>query len=198
MFLSMLRNTIPRTQLESGHGEAELGIFSAMSYLVIVGSTVVMAMSQSSISRLAKAHAAGDAAQFRRLVGHLVRLGLGLGLAGVVVTKLGGRLLLTTLYSPEYAQHQDVFLVIMIGGGVLYLGSLLGAPSTATKAYREQLWIQGVTVLVLIVAGMKLIPAHGMMGAAWTMVAGALCTTAGYGAVVVRAVRRLERSGSRS
>lgn len=192
MLLIQLRNTIPRTQLESAWGEGELGVFAAMSYLTVVGTTFVTAMAQSIIARLARANAGGDAPEFRRLIGHLVRLGLLLGAGGVAVAAVMGRWVLTTIYSPEYAARQDVFIVVMIAGGFLYLGSLLGAPVTAAKAYRVQLWIQGVNVPVMFATGALLIPEHGMMGAAWAMVAGAVWITVGHAGAAWRAVRALE------
>lgn len=193
MLLIQMRNTIPRTMLENAWGEGELGVFSAMAYLTVVGTMFVTALAQSIIARLSRAHAEGDAPAFRRLVGHLVRLGLMLGVAGVVAAALFGRWVLTLLYSPEYAARQDVFVIVMIAGGLLYLSSLVAAPMTAARAFGLQFWIQGVNVLILLGVGSFLIPSRGMMGAAWTLVAGAAWLVIGHGAAAWRVVRALER-----
>jgi len=193
MLLIQMRNTVPRTMLENAWGEGELGVFSAMAYLTVVGTMFVTALAQSIIARLARAHAERDAATFRRLVGRLVMIGIGLGATGVAAAAVLGRWVLTLLYSPEYAARQDVFLVVMAAGGLLYLGSLLSAPITAARAYVVQLWIQGVNVVILLGAGALLIPPRGMMGAAWTLAAGAAWLVIAHAAAAWRTVRALER-----
>jgi O-antigen/teichoic acid export membrane protein len=191
MLLIQLRNTVPRTMLESAQGEAALGIFSAMAYLVLVSNTVVMALSQSSIARLARNHADGDARAFRVTVGKLMVVGVLLGLAGVAVARWWGGPLITLLYGAEYAVRGDLFVLIMAGGGLMNLGSLLGAPATAMQAFRSQLVIHALNAGLLVAMGRWLIPAHGMAGAAWTVLAGSAWVTLAYGAVVSRGMRRL-------
>jgi len=83
-------------------------------------------------------------------------------------------------------------VVVMLGGALSYLGSLLGAPATASQAFRSQMLVQGVNVGILLALGSVLIPRMGMMGAAWSIVAGAAWTAAAYGGIVLRALRRME------
>lgn len=187
-----LRHTVPRLLLESARGEDELGIFAALSYIVVVGNTVVLALSQASIARLARARAEGDMSAFAATVRKLVACGIGLGAAGVAFAWSLGDPLLRLIYSAEYAKHQGIFVLVMIGGGVMYVGGLLGAPATAMRAFRVQLWIQLVNALLLFGAGRLLIPNHGMLGAAWTVIAGAIWITAAYAVVVIRGFRRMD------
>jgi len=196
MLLIQMRLTIPRTLLEKAHGETQLGIFAAISYLVLVGNTVVMALSQSGIARLARAWADRDAALFAATVRKLVAVGAALGSAGVLVALAAGRPLLTLVYDRQYAQHQDLFLVVMCAGGILYVGSLLGAPATAMRAFRVQLWIHAANAGLLVVAGMSLIPRFGMMGAAWTTLVGSIWVTGAYAVVVAMKIRRMKLAAS--
>lgn len=193
--LIQLRHTVPRALLEHAHGEAELGVFAALSYLVLVGNTVVMALSQSSIARLSRARACGDITAFHATVRKLVALGCAMGAAGVLVAVYWGKPVLTLLYSREYAEYQNLFVLVMIAGGILYVGSLLGAPTTAMRAFRVQLWIHAANAGVLLVAGILLIPRLGMMGAGWTTLAGAVWVTAAYAAVVARGIGRMRAAG---
>jgi len=186
MLLIQLRNTIPRTLLESAFGEETLGVFAALAYIVYAGSVVVMALSQASIARLSRAYAAGELAAFRATVGRLVLVGAAIGLSGVAAAKLAGGPILSLIYGREYARETDLFLLIMIAGGVSYVGSLLGAPATAMRAFRAQLGIHAFNTLVLLALGWILIPRHGMMGAAWTMLGGAATVTLCYAVLVYR------------
>jgi len=193
VFLAIqLRMTIPRAMLERQHGEADLGIFSALSYLVIAGSTVTQALAQSTLAGLGRDVAAADVVQLRRRVGQLVLLGLAAGVAGVLVAVVAGGPLLGLLYTPDYARHAPLLVLIMAGGGILYVGGLLGAPATAMRAFRSQLWVHATQVVVMLGAGALLIPRLGMAGAAWTMLIGSTWVAVGTLIIVMRGLRALE------
>jgi O-antigen/teichoic acid export membrane protein len=191
MLLINLRNTIPRAFLESSFGEEQLGIFSALSYLVIAGSTVIMALSQASIARLSRYYAEGRRELFQSLIIKLLGLGVVIGIFGVLVAGLAGKPLLTLLYSEEYGNHTGLFVVIMIGGALLYVGSLLGAPVSAMRAFRVQLWVYLVNVVLMLGLSLWFIPRHGMMGAAIVMVVCSLWVTSAYGFLVWRGIRNM-------
>lgn len=193
VFLAIqLRTTIPRAMLERTHGEADLGIFSALSYLVIAGSTVTQALSQSALAGLGRDVAARDVPSLRRRVRQLILLGTGIGVAGVAISAIAGGPLLTLIYTAEYAAHVPLLVLVMAGGAVLYVGSLLGAPATAMRAFGSQLWVHGSQLVVMIGSGLLLLPRLGMMGAAWMMLIGSVWVTIGTGWIVWRGLRRLE------
>ncbi|MBK6732958.1 MAG: lipopolysaccharide biosynthesis protein [bacterium] len=193
VFLAIqLRATIPRAILERSHGEADLGIFSALSYLVIAGNTMTQALAQSSLAGLGRDVAARDTANLRRRLRQLTLLGVGLGIAGVVVSVVAGGPLLSLMYTPEYATQVPLLVLVMAGGAVLYVASLLGAPATAMRAFTSQLWVHLTSVAAMFAAGAVLVPRLGMMGAAWTMLIGSAWVLVGTGEIVRRGLRRLE------
>src|SRR5690606_3155190 len=124
--LISLNTNIPRYFVERYLGEAQLGIYAAMAYLIVAGNTVVSALGQSVISRLAAYYAEGNRRAYARLLGRLLAIGAGLGLVGVLVALLAGELILNLLYGPEYAAEAGVFVWIMVAAGIGYLGSFLG------------------------------------------------------------------------
>jgi len=196
MMFIQLRNTIPRMILESEQGEAELGFFAAMAYLIIIGNTIVLALSQSSLVRLGCAYTDGDSHRFLDVLKKLVMVSVLLGVGGVLVAVLGGEMLLTLLYSEDYAQQGGVFVVLMMAGGLYYGVTMFGPAATAVGAFREQLVIQGMHSAVLLLLGLLLIPRYGMLGAAWSMVGGALWVLVAYGVTVRQYVMRMKvRSG---
>lgn len=193
VFLAIqLRATIPRAILERSFGEAELGIFSALSYLVIVGNTMTQALAQSALAGLGRDVVARDTANLRRRLRQLVLLGVGIGVAGVAVSAAAGGPLLALLYTPEYATQVPLLVLVMAGGAVLYVASLLGAPATAMRAFKSQLWVHVTSVAAMLLLGAVLIPRQGMMGAAWTMLVGSAWVLVGTGEIVRRGLRRLE------
>ena len=193
MLLINLRITIPRTFLESAFGEDQLGIFAALSYLVIAGSTVILALSQSSIARLAKYYAEGSRELFRTTILKIILVGVVVGIGGVLVAVVAGRPLLTLLYSPEYAEYNGLFVLIMVAGGVTFVGNLMGSPAMAMRLYRKILWVYLGNAIVLVLLAWILIPRHGMTGAAWAMLGGAIWVTIGNGMLIHRGISRMDR-----
>jgi O-antigen/teichoic acid export membrane protein len=194
MLLLTLRNTIPRTFLERSVGEDGLGEFSAMSYLVIAGSTVIMALSQSTIARLSRYFSEGQRDAFRSTILKILGIGVLIGVAGVLGVVLLGQFILGAVYSSDYTSNNDVFVVVMIGGALLYLGSLLGAPVSAMRAFRVQFWIYLVNVFFMVGLCWWLIPAHGMMGAAVAMAICSFYVTSAYGVLVWRGINGMPDS----
>lgn len=178
MMLLSLNTNIPRYFISHYWGERELGIFAAMAYLLVAGTTIVSALGQSASPRLAKYYAQHDKKAFHALLGKLIGIGAGLGGLGVGIAWLAGREILTILYSPEYAR-QDVFFWVMTAAALGYIGNFLGYGITATRQFqRFTLPYLGVTITVLTASSL-LIPLRGLIGAAWTMfiMNSAVCVT---------------------
>jgi O-antigen/teichoic acid export membrane protein len=170
MMLISLNTNIPRYFIERLWGERELGIFAATAYLMIAGRTIVDALGQSASPRLAKYYAAGDIAAFRTLLLKLVGIGVLLGSAGVLVALVAGRQILTLLYRPEYAEHADLFLWLMLAAAIGYVDSFLGYGLTAARYFKIQPFIFGVSAVVTATLCVLLVPEHGVLGAALALV----------------------------
>jgi O-antigen/teichoic acid export membrane protein/glycosyltransferase involved in cell wall biosynthesis len=190
MLLVSLNTNIPRYFIAHYLGDRDLGIFAAMAYLMIAGTTVVSALGQSASPRLSQYYASGDYAAFRSLLLKLSCLGLIVGGAGVLVTLLAGRRILTFLYSAEYAQHAGAFVWLMIATGVSYVASLLGYGMTAAHYFRTQTLLFLLTSVVTIIACALLIPAYHLPGAALSLVIAMGCQLIGSLLVIAHALRR--------
>jgi len=146
ILLGQMLQTIPRTTLDAFFGEETVGIYAALSYVVVAGSAVVMALGQSSLARLSQYFAGERLPEFFRLGKQLVLLGVGIGLAGILGAAVGGRFFLAHIYAPSYAVHAHLFVVIMGGGATLYVSTLLAPLTTAMKAFRGQLVVKTISV----------------------------------------------------
>lgn len=135
MMLIALNRNMPRYFIESWMGERELGIFAAIAYIQIAGTTVVDAICQPASVRLAGHYAAGRVKQFRSALVRLSGLAGLLGAAGLVASILLGRQILTILYRPEYAGGSQVLVLLMAVAAVGYVGSVLGYAITATRRF---------------------------------------------------------------
>ncbi|MEG4327631.1 oligosaccharide flippase family protein, partial [Microcoleus sp. herbarium5] len=193
MMLISLNTNIPRYFLERYLGERELGIFSAISYLMVAGNMVVSALAQSASPRLAKYYAAGNSTAFRTLLFKLVGVGLMLGAGGVFVAVVAGRPILTLLYKPEYGERADLFAWLMVVAGISYVSSFLGYGMTAARYFQVQMPLFALVTGASGLACLWLIPTMGVQGAVIALIIGAIVQAVFSFAVIAYALYRLDR-----
>jgi O-antigen/teichoic acid export membrane protein len=193
MMLISLNTNIPRYFIERYLGERELGIFAAMSYLMVVGSMIVSALAESASPRLAKYYAAGNSTAFRTLLLKLVGVGLMLGTGGVFVAVVAGKPILTLLYKPEYAERADLFAWLMVAAGMLYIASFLGYGMTAARYFQVQMPLFVLVTGSSAIACFWLIPTQGVRGAAIALIVGAIVQAVFSLGVIVYALYRLDK-----
>jgi O-antigen/teichoic acid export membrane protein len=193
MMLGSLNTNIPRYFLERYLGERELGIFSAISYLMVAGNIVVSALAQSASPRLAKYYAAGNSTAFRTLLWKLVGVGLMLGAGGVFVAVVAGREILTLLYKPEYGERADLFAWLMVVAGITYVASFLGYGITAARYFQVQMPLFALVTGASGLACLWLIPTMGVQGAVIALIVGAIVQAVFSLGVILYALHRLEK-----
>ncbi|HET6455895.1 MAG TPA: oligosaccharide flippase family protein [Armatimonadota bacterium] len=192
LFISLNVN-IPRYFIERYLGENNLGIFAAMTYPMAAGTLLVSALAQSAIPRLAKHYAAGDVAAFRTLLAKLVAFGLAIGAAAIITVAAAGRWALNLFYGPEYAAHSHIFLWISVAAAVYFVQWFLGDGLTAARYFKVQAPLLGIVTLVTVLASLWLIPAHGLMGAAFVLLIGNSVLALGILIVDIYAIAALQR-----
>jgi O-antigen/teichoic acid export membrane protein len=188
--LESLATNIPRYFVERELGLYFLGIFAAMAYLKRAGIVVITALGLSASSRLSIHYAAGNKRGFRSLLLRLVGLGGLIGAAGLLLTALFGRQVMTIMYRPEYALYQDVLLVIVAAAAIDFIGTGADYGVTATRHFRQQMVLFAVIIVCMVIASAVLVPAHGLMGAAEALLITAVVRVAGNGLIVWAALRR--------
>ncbi|WP_407541852.1 oligosaccharide flippase family protein (plasmid) [Deinococcus radiomollis] len=165
--LIALNASLPRYFLGRERGLNAVGLFTAMSYVTVAGSMVVTALGQAATTPLARLAEATDLGPFRALLGRLLLAGSGLGVLGVLGAAALGRPLLGGLYGAGYAQDVPVFTLLMGAAGVSYAASFAGFGMTSLRQFRAQIPLFTATSGVLLLGCFLLIPASGLMGAAW-------------------------------
>lgn len=191
ILLNSLVTNVPRYFLMESFGPRELGIFSALAYVVIVGARVVTALGESASPRLAMHYSRKEVAEFRSLAGKMILMGVGLGATGVFVSYFLGAPILRFLYGPEYAQYNGAFVWIMVAAGFGYLGTFLQYMLTAGRRFRPQALLQLFSLSIITGACFFLVPVGGVLGASVAMTAGAFAYFAGSVLIVRRVVAEL-------
>jgi O-antigen/teichoic acid export membrane protein len=166
MTLISLNVNIPRYILERALGQADLGIFASLAYLLVAISVVINALGQSVSSRLARMFAAGELAQFRAILRKLLGFGVLVLVAGVPAAHLLGRPLLAFIYRPEYGEHVHLFVMMVAIAGVSSISSFMGYANAAARNFRLQVPVISSTTAATVLFSFLLIPRFGMIGAA--------------------------------
>jgi O-antigen/teichoic acid export membrane protein len=171
MTLVSLNINGPRYLLVKYLGEAELGMFASMAYILVAVTLMINSLGQSASARLARMFAARDFAGFRDTLRKLLTMAVAIPLVGVPVAMLFGRHLLTLLYRAEYAEHVNVLVIMVVTAGLTAVGGFLGYGLTATRNFRAQIPVIAATCLTTYVLCLLLIPRMGLMGAAVALMA---------------------------
>ncbi len=173
MMLIGLNNSLPRYFVERHFDQASLGIFGAIGYLSVVGSMVVGALGESITPRLARAIARNDKSEFFVLSVKLAGLGAGIGAVGVAISWAAGPMILTLLYGPEYAEHDDLLVWVLLAAAVGYAASFSGYAITAARFFRSQIPLFIAVTLTNALACNWLVPWLGLRGAALSLLTAA-------------------------
>ena len=192
--LISLQSSIPRIFLQTYWGEGQLGIFAALAYIIVAGNTIVAALGQSVIPRLAKYYSNNEIKRYKHLLLRMLTIGLFLALGGILLAILFGPSLLTVIYRSEYAQYNLVFVWAMIGGGMSYIASFLNDSIAATRNFRVYVPLFVIVNITTLAASIWLIPSYGLVGAALALAVGSFTQVVSGGLFVYTQCKRLEKS----
>ena len=112
-----------------------------------------------------------------------------LGLGGIGVAIVFGHLLLTLIYRPEYAEHTDLLVTMMVAGALTYVGSVFASAVTSARAFNPQIPVLASAVSAGAIASYLLIRPYGLLGAGFAVVVTSAVLCAGHGILLLR-VRR--------
>jgi O-antigen/teichoic acid export membrane protein len=174
MTLISLNINIPRYILERKLGTSELGIFASCAYLLTAMGLMVVALGQSVCTRMSKQYADGNLGEFRTLLTKLMLFATGLGVAGMAITLVAGRPILTLVYRPQYAEHVDLLLVMVGTASLNAIASFLGFALTAARCFRRQIPIITATVVTTFILTLILVPHFGLVGAGYALLIAAM------------------------
>ncbi|PZE20476.1 oligosaccharide flippase family protein [Paenibacillus xerothermodurans] len=195
--LISLNANIPRYFLEDHAGIQQLGFFGAISYYMIVNSTLINALGQSASARLSKSYRT-DITAYENLLMKLLLIGGSLGVCVLLMVMFCGPVILTLSYGEEYAQYQDTFLHLMIASAISNLAAVFNYGIAAARYFKTQVPIYVLMVCLTILLSHQLIPQRGLDGAALVLMSVYGIQAALTGLVNLYAIyrRKMERSSA--
>ncbi len=167
---SSLEQNLPRLFIEDYLGDRELGIFSAVSSLIVAVTLVINAVHTAVLPRISKYLIAEHWRAMWQMLIKLSLLGAALGGMGTVAVAIFGRWLLGFAFGAEYAEQSSLLVVLMLGATVRYATLPL---STGFRA-AQQFWLLAVLQMVALAISVPilvlLVREYGGMGAAYSTV----------------------------
>jgi O-antigen/teichoic acid export membrane protein len=195
MLLLTLNSNIPRYFVEHYCGESALGYFAAIAYLFTAGNTVMAAMGQSALPRLAR-YFDSDRSAYARLLTNMLLLGTAVGISAIGLALFFGPAFLRLVYRADYAQYATVFTWLMVAAAFSYVGSMLGYGMTAAQVFRSQVPLFLAAAAVTVLTCWFLIPRLGLMGSAYAVVIGSVFSCVGSAYLVFISFRAQPHSGA--
>lgn len=191
MLISLHAN-VPRFFIQAVAGEHELGIYSAIAYVTVAGSTVVVSVGQAVSPRLAQFHAEGNRTAFAGLLGKLAALFTLCCVTGVAIVLVAGKPILTFLYTADYADRTPILLLLTISFWPGAVVSVFGFGITAARRFRPQVPLVAMSVAVATGSSALLIPRMGAIGGAWAVLLSLVAWSIASGYVLWTVLRDME------
>lgn len=141
----------PRLSVERFLGIEAVAIFGSLLYFKSLGGQFITAVSQSAMPKLAEYAKNNKKQLFNSLVLKMVLVGFFIGGTLVLGAWLFGPELLTILYTKEYAEYDDVLLIVLLGTMVTFGYTFI---TSAFTAIRKQ-WIRlpvSICMLIIMIA----------------------------------------------
>jgi len=164
--LNSLNANLTRYVLVGFLGAAAVGIFGTMAYVVIGLNEFCIALSHSAMPRLAKYHYQADVRRFTRVLGILILTAIAAAISATLGTVLFGRWFLE-LFKPELAEYSNVFIIVVGGGSLMFLGGMLGDTLVSCQRFTLRAVATTVGVVISLVAAIVMVSRWGIAGAAW-------------------------------
>lgn len=161
--------SLPRIILDHFENTAILGIFAAISHVLLIGALVVNSLGSAITPRLSRLFAAGNLAQYYREVAIGVGAAVFVSLGFITVAMIAGEYLITLIYGRAIGSEGGLIVAMSLASLPIYVGSMLGFVPPALQAYRFHLAVNLITVAGTTLAAFWFIPEHGALGAIYAI-----------------------------
>jgi len=187
MGIISFNSSVPRYFIEAYLGSKNLGYFAAMAYVVVAASRMILALGQSASARLARYYISNQKA-YVKLLSKMLSIALVLAIGSILFGIYLGKPFLSIVYKPEYAERKDVFVWLMVSSGVIMLVQILGFGMTATRRFKSQIPVFGVSCGICALSSWLLVPRYEMKGAAWAILLSAIAQLLGTLVVILHSL----------
>lgn len=171
VMLVALQSNIPRFFLEKFFNLEAVGVFSVFYYFIIVGGIVINSICQFISPKFSILFKENKMHELNKLTIQVWGMAAFLGVSGLIVSITLGDFFVNILYGSHYLFWIDILNIIMFAGLFTYLSVVNGYLMTSLGLIKIQLPLFLFLTIFTLVLCWTLIPAYGLLGAAWATVA---------------------------
>ncbi|WP_227062370.1 polysaccharide biosynthesis C-terminal domain-containing protein [Acinetobacter pittii] len=171
VMLVALQSNIPRFFLEKFFNLESVGVFSVFYYFIIVGGIVINSICQFISPKFSILFKENKMHELNKLTMQAWGMATFLGISGLIVSLTLGEFFVDILYGSHYLVWIDILNIIMFAGLFTYLSVVNGYLMTSLGLIKIQLPLFLFLTIFTLVLCWVLIPAYGLLGAAWATVA---------------------------
>ncbi|XCA84085.1 hypothetical protein ABKJ26_03065 [Exiguobacterium mexicanum] len=124
-----------------------VGYFTSLTFIMIAGQTVFSSIGRAFLPRLSSYHDT-DFIKFKKMVVKFYIFGVFLSTVILLIVSSFGTKILPLLYTEEYKNFGDEFILIMIGGVIWYSAGFLNISVYATKKFKNQFYVYFVSFII--------------------------------------------------
>ncbi len=169
--LAAFQGAMPRYVIGHFLGLVALGHFTVVGYAMQAVTTIVTAIGQSIVARLAHYWAIGNQKAFLRTLSRLVMLVAAAAVTGSLVMLAIGNWLLELIFGTEYAGQGQLLALVMIAAGTIASGTILQSGLLATRRFGHNLRIRMTSVVAQVIGTLIGVLTLGLPGVVLGMIA---------------------------
>lgn len=164
-----LQGNMPRLFLDKYVSIEKVGVFTILSYFIIIGSIFINSICQYLSPRLTRAWN-DDIAFFKKILSSMLALSFILGIIAIVFSKYLGVYFLLFFYGEKYLTYENELNKIMVAGLFLYLSTVIGYTLTSIGFIKKQVYLFGFILICGLLFSSYFIPLYGLNGAIFTLI----------------------------
>ncbi|KAB2336562.1 oligosaccharide flippase family protein [Cytobacillus depressus] len=166
--INSLNANIPKYVLDHFSGTYDVGVFSALSYILIAGNMLILPISLQAAPRLANAYAQTSKKYFFKINIQLSVLSIMIFLILLAIIIFQGDIILGILYGDTYAKYHTSFVIICIALLFSFLTTFYNLSIVVTRYLKMQPLVNTLVTLITVLSSVYFIKSLGILGASYS------------------------------
>lgn len=165
-----LNTNISKFYIEYFIDTSTQGIYSSLSYCIILGSFIANAIGQTVSPRLSRYYQERDKKKFDQIQNRFTLFTIIIGVLAIIISIFGGEFILNFLFNQTIAAYKNQFVLIMVSGLFIYIATSLGYTLTSMREFKIQPYINGTILCLNLICSYFLVKNYGINGAIYTTI----------------------------
>lgn len=184
-FIGSFTIQLPRYFIRNYYDLSLLGIFSSLSYVLVIINLFANSLSQVFLPKL-KQYANNDIKKFNKIVLLLCSIGFFGGLLFTIINVLIGKPIINIVFGEIYGEYHFVLILLSVSITIQLTGVFIGTGLIAQKIYKFHSSIYFVNLITVGLTSSILIPKYALEGAAISLLIGNVVTLIFYLIVYIK------------